>query len=94
MTTLSHLRQAMLFASIAPFFPAGTQKMSSKLVIAAVLFMLVAPPIVLYVWGVVDEVLSGNFHIIPVIVAAVLACVFVAAVYGFGRVVRKTEQHG
>ncbi len=68
--------------------------MSSKLVIAAVLFMLVAPPIVLYVWGVVDEVLTGNFHIIPIIIAVVLACVFVAAAYAFGRVVSKTEQRG
>lgn len=67
--------------------------MSSKLVIAAVLFMIIAPPMVLYVWGVVDEVLEGNFHLIPVIVALLLACGFIAAVYGFGRVVR-TEAGG
>jgi hypothetical protein len=70
--------------------------MSSKLVIAAVLFMLVAPPMVLYVWGVVDDVLRGDFHLIPVLVAAVLASAFAVAAYGFGRIVRDEtgEQRG
>jgi predicted neutral ceramidase superfamily lipid hydrolase len=88
------LRQAAAFVTLAPLFVVDILKMSSKLVIAAILFMMVAPPIVLYVWGVLDEVLTGNFHIVPVIIAAVLACVFVAAAYAFGRVVRRTEQRG
>lgn len=69
--------------------------MSSKVVIVAVVFMLVAVPTVLYIWRVVDEVLGGNFHVLPVVVALILACVFVAAVYGFGRVIQEaTEQRG
>jgi hypothetical protein len=43
---------------------------------------------VLYVWQVVDELLTGNFRLIPVVAALVLASIFIAAAYGFGRIVR------
>jgi hypothetical protein len=68
---------------------------SSKLVVAAIVFMIVAPPMVLYVWQIVDQVLSGNFRLIPVVAALVVAFLFIAAAYGFGRIVRTEtgEQH-
>jgi hypothetical protein len=50
---------------------------------------------VLYVWQIVDQVLTGNFRLIPVVAALVVASLFIGAAYGFGRIVRAEigQQH-
>jgi hypothetical protein len=59
-----------------------------RLVLAMALFLLIGAPIVLYDWWILDEVLAGILHPVPMVVAAGLACIFLIMAAILGRYIR------
>jgi hypothetical protein len=65
---------------------------SSKVAIASILFLLGGAPIVLYVWRVLDEVLSGNVHRGAVLGGLAAIAVFIGLAAVLGHVLRNEQR--
>jgi hypothetical protein len=62
---------------------------TAQLVLTMLLFLAIGGPIVLYDWLTLDQILTGVFYPMQIIVASALACVFLIGAALLGRYIRR-----